>query len=260
MRLGLIFLLFFGIAGAASLERQTWAVDGVAREALVHVPDKIPDGGAPVVFVFHGRGGSMRQASRNMPIHAQWPEAIVVYPQGLPTAGELTDPGGRETGWQTRAGAWGDRDLRFFDILLADLRARHAIDQRRIYATGHSNGGAFTYLLWAERGDVFAALAPSAAVLARGEGKLRQLRPKPIFHVASPADPLVQFAWQERMLDYVLRLNGCGKLLPDAMGCTRYPSDSGCDVEVYLHDGGHQYPSATAPELIVKFFQAHPAR
>jgi hypothetical protein len=112
----------------------------------------------------------------------------------------------------------------------------------------------------AERGDVFAALAPSAAVLARGEGKLRQLRPKPIFHVASPADPLVQFAWQERMLDYVLRLNGCGKLLPDAMGCTRYPSDSGCDVEVYLHDGGHQYPSATAPELIVKFFQAHPAR
>lgn len=243
--------------GAAQLERMTWVIDGVTREALIHVPAKVPDGGAPLVFAFHGHGGSMAQASRSFPIHEKWPEAIVVYPQGLPTAGQLTDPKGERAGWQGRAGTEGDRDLRFFDIMLADLRQRHAIDPRRIYSTGHSNGGGFTYLLGAERGEVFAALAPSSSLLGRG---FQKFKPKPVLHVASPQDELVKFAWQQRMLDYVLKLNGCAAFKPEAMGYTSYPSKSGNDVAVYLHAGGHKYPSEVAPELIVKFFQAHPAR
>lgn len=243
--------------GAAPLERLTWSVDGVSREALVHVPAKIPAAGAPLVIAFHGHGGSMAQASRSFPINEKWPEAIVVYPQGLPTPGMLTDPKGEHAGWQGLAGAQGDRDLKFFDVLLADLRQRHAVDARRIYATGHSNGGGFTYLLWAERGDVFAALAPSSALLARG---FQRFKPKPLLHLGSPQDALVKFAWQQRMLDYVLKLNDCGALKPDAMGYTAYPSGSGHEVAVYLHAGGHRYPSEVAPELIVKFFQAHPTR
>lgn len=238
-------------------ERHTWIVAGVTREALIHVPAKIPAAGAPLVFAFHGHGGSMAQAARSFPIHEKWPDAIVVYPQGLPTAGQLTDPKGDRAGWQGRAGAGDDRDLKFFDEMLAGLRERYRIDPKRIYATGHSNGGGFTYLLWAERGDVFAALAPSSALLARGSQKFQ---PKPVLHVASPQDELVKFAWQERMIDHVLKLNGCGPFKPDVMGATTYPSKSGSDVVVYLHDGGHKYPSDTAPELIVNFFQAHPAR
>jgi polyhydroxybutyrate depolymerase len=242
---------------AAPLERLTWTVDGVSREALVHVPAKVPAGGAPLVFAFHGHGGSMAQAARSFPIHEKWPEAIVVYPQGLPTAGQLTDPKGERAGWQGRAGVEGDRDLKFFDVMLAGVRERHAVDPKSIYATGHSNGGGFTYLLWAERGDVFAALAPSSALLARG---FRKAKPKPMLHVASPQDELVKFAWQERMIRTVLELNGCGEFQPAAMGYTAYPSKSGHDVAVYLHAGGHKYPSDAAPELIVRFFQAHPAR
>lgn len=256
MRLSLIFLLLLGLARAAApLERLTWTVDGVKREARIHVPAKFPEAGAPLVFAFHGHGGSAQQASRSFPIHEKWPEAIVVYPQGLPTAGQLTDKSGQEAGWQGRAGAEGDRDLKFFDVMLADLKKRYAVDPKRVYSTGHSNGGGFTYLLWAERGDVFAAMAPSSALLARG---FQKFKPKPLFHVASPQDELVKFAWQERMLDYVLKLNGCGAFKPDAMGSTVYPSKSGNEVVVYLHSGGHRYPSDVAPELIVKFFKAHP--
>jgi polyhydroxybutyrate depolymerase len=257
MRAGLIFLLLLGLARAAAPDRVTWTVGGVAREALVYAPAKIPAAGAPLVFAFHGHGGSMAQASRSFPIHEKWPEAIVVYPQGLPTAGQLTDPKGEKPGWQGRAGAEGDRDLKFFDAMLADLRKRHAVDARRIYATGHSNGGGFTYLLWAERGEVFAALAPSSALLARG---FQKFKPKPLLHIASPQDELVKFPWQQRMLDYVLKLNGCEALKPGAMGFTAYPAKSGNDVAVYLHAGGHKYPGEVAPDLIVKFFQAHPAR
>jgi polyhydroxybutyrate depolymerase len=146
----------------------------------------------------------------------------------------------------------GDRDLRFFDVMLAELRTRHRIDDRRIYATGHSNGGQFTYLLWAERGDVFAALAPSAAVLSRG---FQKFQPKPVLHIGSPQDPLVKFVWQASMIDHVLKLNGCDVRNPDADGYTSYPSSRGDGVATYLHSRGHRYPDE-ATEIIVTFFKA----
>ena len=255
-----LWLLVIGCAAqvqAAGLARFEWTVGGEKREALVSLPDKLAEPGrkaVPVVFAFHGHGGSMRQASRSFPIHQLWPEAIVVYPQGLPTPSALVDREGRMAGWQALAGAQDDRDLKFFDTMLAGLKSRYPVDEKRIYATGHSNGGLFTYLLWAERGDTFAAFAPSSALLAAGFSKAP---PKPVLHIGSPQDPLVKFSWQERMLDTVLALNGCGPRKPDATGYTVYPSTKGAEVATYLHDGGHRYPDA-APALIVTFFKSHP--
>lgn len=249
------FLLgVFGTLEAEDLEHHTWNVDGVTREALVSLPENpVREGGLPVVFAFHGHTGTMRQASRSFPIHELWPEAIVIYPQGLPTPSALVDPEGKFSGWQGMAGAQGDRDLKFFDTMLADLREHQAIDPKRVYATGHSNGGLFTYLLWAERGDVFAAVAPSAALLNRG---LLRLEPKPVLHIGSPEDTLVKFEWQARMIDYVLKLNGCAPRRPEALGYTSYPSAKGAEVATFLHAGGHRY-SSEASALIVQFFQAH---
>lgn len=196
----------------------------------------------------------MRHAARTMAIHPLWPEAWVVYPQGLPTPGHLTDPEGRKAGWQRESGDQDDRDLRFVDAMLAAGHTAGRIDGRRIFATGHSNGGAFTYLLWAERGATFAAFAPSAAVIVRGA---RKLEPRPVLHLGSPQDPLVKWNWQSRMIDHVLAVNHAGPRRPDSPGLTTYPTASvaGAPVAVFIHDGGHGYPEA-GPELIVEFFRA----
>jgi polyhydroxybutyrate depolymerase len=240
---------------AGELQRRTWEVDGVTRESLVSLPPgPAPAVGWPLVFAFHGHGGTMNQASRSFPIHQVWPDAIVVYPQGLPTASALVDREGKFPGWQNMAGAQGDRDLKFFDAMLVSLRKDYRVDDKRIYATGHSNGGLFTYLLWSERGEVFAAFAPSAALLVKG---FQKFQPKPVLHIGSPEDLLVKFAWQERMIDYVLLVNGCGPRQSEAMGYTSYPSSKGAEVATFLHPNGHRYP-AEAPALIVRFFQAHP--
>ncbi len=231
---------------------RTWDVGGVKREALVFEPSKKSEGKVPLVFDFHGHGGTARNAARVHHIHTAWPEALVVYMQGLNTPGRLTDPEGKRPGWQARPGDQGDRDLRFFDAVLASMKADYPVDERRIYATGHSNGGGFTYLLWARRGEAFAAFAPVAA--AAGP-YFREAKPKPVFHAASEKDPLVTFAMQTRTLDRVKKLDGCEGQGEDwAKGCLRYPSKDGTPVVVYLHDGGHRYPEA-APELIVKFFK-----
>ena len=240
-------------AGAGP-ETREWTVDGVKREALVYRPTKTAStGGIPVIFAFHGHGGTMAQAARSFALQDQWPEALVIYPQGLKTVGLLTDPDGQRNGWQMTAGGSDNRDLAFFDAMLATVRKEPGIDETRIYATGHSNGGGFTYLLWAQRADVFAAFAPVAAIAPLGN---LPTVPKPVMHIAGKADPLVKFAWQERTLQFVRKLNGCGAGLPwpaDA-SCTLYPSAKGTPVVTRVHEGGHKYP-AEAPGLIVTFFK-----
>lgn len=241
------------IHAAEALTRREWKVDGVVREALVHVPPKAKSEATPVVFAFHGHGGRMNHAARTFGYHTLWPEALVVYMQGLNTPGILTDPEGKKSGWQSRIGDQGDRDLKLFDAVLADLKAEYRVDEKRIYATGHSNGGGFTYLLWATRGDRFAAFAPSAAPAARN---LALLKPKPVLHVAGEKDTLVKFEWQQQTMNALRKLNQCGEGRPWAKDCTLYESKLGAPVVTFIHPGAHQFPAA-APALIVKFFQEH---
>lgn len=241
------------LPAADSLTRREWKVDGVVREALVYVPPKAKAEAPPVVFAFHGHGGAMNHAARMYGYHTLWPEAMIVYPQGLNTPGKLTDPEGKKPGWQHGLGDQGDRDLKFFDAVLAALKTEYHVDEKRLYATGHSNGGGFTYLLWAARGDRFAAFAPSAAAAPR---LLDQLKPKPVLHVAGENDPLVKFAWQQQTLNALRKINECGAGQPWAKDCTLYESKLGAPVVTFIHPGTHQFP-ATAPAIIVKFFKQH---
>ncbi|MBC7369472.1 MAG: esterase [Undibacterium sp.] len=241
------------LPAAEALTRRTWTVEGVTREALVALPPDATTKPTPVLFVFHGHGGTMGHAARTMAFHTLWPEALIVYPEGLNTPGTLTDPEGKKSGWQSAAGDQGDRDLKFFDALLASLRREFHIDDRRLYATGHSNGGGFTYLLWAGRGAQFAPFAPSSPIAARAVPKLK---PKPVWHLAGRNDDLVKFAWQGRMIEAVRRINQCGPAQPAVNGQVTYPSKVGAPVVTYIHAGGHTFP-AEAPALIVAFFKTH---
>ncbi len=239
---------------ADSLTRREWQVDGVVREALVYVPPKAGTATTPVIFAFHGHGGTMNHAARTFGYHTLWPEALVVYMQGIKTPGILTDPEGKKSGWQSRLGDQGDRDLKFFDAVLMTLKQEYRVDEKQLYATGHSNGGGFTYLLWATRGGRFAAFAPAAA--APAARNLPRLKPKPVLHVAGEKDALVKFAWQQQTMNALRRLNECGVGKPWAKHCTVYESKLGAPVVTFIHPGGHEFPAA-APALITKFLQEH---
>lgn len=239
---------------AAELEHWDFTVDGVARSALVHIPARAALEPTPVVFVFHGHGGSSEQAARSFHMEQEWPEAISVYMQGLKTPGQITDPEGRRAGWQAMPGDQGDRDLKFFDAVLRRLEENYEIDTARIYSTGHSNGGGFTYLLWLTRSDVISAVAPSAAAAPY----VLRLKPKPAFLLGGKNDNLVKFEWQQAMMKAIHRINGCdaaGQAWEDV--CTLYPSQTGRPLVTYIHDGRHQLGPG-APDLIATFFRDRP--
>jgi len=251
------FLCQTHFAAAADDPVQKWEIDGVERQGLVYAPESAKTEPAPLLFAFHGHGGSMHNAANTFKYEKLWPEAIVVYLQGLPTPGRLTDPEGKKAGWQAKAGDQGDRDLKLFDAVLKWTRQTYKVDDKRIYCAGHSNGGGFTYLLWATRGDVLAAVAPSSSA---GLEVLKDLKPKPLLHIGGLKDPLVRFEWQKSMIDGVRKINGCdpdGKADGDRI--TVYPSATGTPVEAYLYDGGHAPPPEAWPE-VVKFFKEHPAK
>ena len=256
--LSFILLALLPAFSAEVLTRHEFTVDGVVREALVAAPASAKSKPAPLVFGFHGHGGNMNNAARMYHVHTLWPEAIVVYPQGLNTPGQLTDPEGKKAGWQGAAGLQGDRDLKFFDAMLAALQKEFQVDAKRIYSTGHSNGGGFTYLLWAERGEKFAAFGPSAAAARRALGTQGGMKPKPMIHIAGENDPLVKYEWQKLTMEAVRKSNQCGEgaSWEGEKGCTLYPSKVRAPVVTFIHPGTHTY-APEAPALIVKFFKQH---
>jgi polyhydroxybutyrate depolymerase len=242
--------------------RVEWTVGGVKREALVAAPAAAKSNPSPLVFAFHGHGGSMTNVARAHAFHKHWPEAVCVYPQGLPTVSKLVDPEGKKAGWQHNAGETADRDLAFFDAVLKTLKADYKIDEKRVYVTGHSNGGRFTHLLMAERGDTFAAFAPSASVAG---GLTKGYKAKPYLHVAGEKDQLVAFASQQRTVAAMRALNGCaeeGKAWAKAGTVTgvRYESKGGPPVVELTHPGDHAFPAADAVPLIVRFFKENPGK
>jgi len=253
----LLTSLPMSLAGAQGLSESRWIVDEVERTAWVRVPELEEGETAPLVFVWHGHGGKAKGTSRGFKTHVHWPEAIVVYPQGLKTAG-LYDPEGKRSGWETRGKAEENKDLKFFDVMLADFRERGIVDERRIHSTGHSNGGGFTYTLLFERGEVFASVAPSSA----GTGRFFREKAKvhiPILHLAGEKDKVVPMEWQEPAIQAILKHNECGEpeTWADHPLCKIYPSKLDAPLVTYVHPGGHRMPK-DAGELFVRFFQAFP--
>ena len=222
-------------------------VGGVKRQALIYAPSVKSDH-PPVVFGFHGHGGNMRNAARSFQMQELWPEAVVVYMQGLPTPGVLTDPKGERNGWQSKEGDGGNRDLKFFDVVYDKVVHDFRADPKRIYAMGHSNGGSFTYLLWAARADKIAAFGPSGAVASVYRG---QLVPKPAFIVSGEQDQLVRPIAQQFGISYVKSLDGVDGDVK--MGVLK---GSKADLGLYIYPGDHTYPRE-ANKPMVEFFKTH---
>jgi polyhydroxybutyrate depolymerase len=259
IRIVFLLMILAALAPAALAQTtMTWTVDGVQREALVFAPTPVLATNAqpvPLVFAFHGHGGTMKSASQVMHLQTLWPGAVIVYPQGLKTPSQV-DPQGNFPGWQVRAGQAGlnDRDLKFFDAMLATMRQKFPVDHERVYATGFSNGAIFTYLLWAERGKALAAFGVVAGKLDSAE---HLTLPRAVEVIGATNDNVLPFADQQQSIDLARQIdNATGPSQPCGPICTFYPSSSQTPVVTRIHNLGHVYPP-WAGAAIVEFLKLH---
>ena len=242
------------------LQKMTWTISGVTREALVH-PATGGSGQPAVIFAFHGHGGTdLGFAERAFEV--SWPEAIVVYPQGLPTQSH-EDKAGKSAGWQHSVGEVNnrtgiqDQDIKFFDAMLSTFNKSYNANMNHIFVHGWSNGGDFVYnVLWTARGSKLAALAPAAVTLGTTNGKVTV----PVIHTAGTKDPTVRFSNQQQTAQQVRTLDKCSSngtkwaTGPSGLLGTHYSSSIDAPEVFLQYDGGHSYPF-TVPAYIVKFFK-----
>jgi polyhydroxybutyrate depolymerase len=193
----------------------------------------------------------MNAAAAHMAVQDAWPEAVVVYLQGLPSPG-VKSKRGEAPGWQFEAGQANDRDLKFVDAVLATMKQNYAIDANRVYASGFSQGAYFTLLLWSKRAQDFAAFAACGVALIP---PLQLTQPRAYLQISGEDDQVIPITAQKSAIAAAKQVNGAtGIGQPCGMGCTRYESSGGTPVVTLIHLGGHIYPSGLSAR-VVEFFK-----
>ena len=231
---------------------------GGKRKYLVHVPGQYdPNKPMPLLIAYHGSGSDPLALERATEFSSPDvnPGMISVYPAGI------------NKSWEGPSYASADvSDLQFTTDLVKQLKNDFCIDTKRIYATGHSNGGGFvnTLACSTQHGGQFAGFAPVAASLYTdlngNNGCDSSERMRPIFEVHGDGDMVIPYEGGP----------GRGGPLPDIMEwierwsrrnqCTSGPSkkqlannvtdlswtcggQKGVVRHVVLEGGPHAYPS-----------------
>lgn len=233
-----------------SLKAVNIIVDGIKRRFLIHIPIDATRKNTPVILVFHGHSANMYYAALQFKCEKYWPEAIVVYLQGINTPGGIVDQKGLFTGWQMNIGENEDRDIHFFDSMIDYLKLNYKIDTKKIYLLGHSNGGLFVYELWAARPEVIAAIVSISAMIPSKIDPI-SLIPKPIFHIAGENDSIVKYELQLETIKAIEKVNKCESSLSISdLGIQKYKSLIHIPLMTYIHNGGHSVPKEVIPYII----------
>ncbi len=227
---------------------KTFSIEGVSRKCIIYEPQQKTEK-VPVVFVFHGHGGNTKHASKTMNFQDEFPEALVVFMQGIPgTSGYVVDKEGSLNGWQMFPNENGNRDVLFFDEVLKNLKENYKIDENKIFVVGHSNGARFANVLWKERGDQLAGII---SVAAQGGFMIKGAKPISVWMSMGKNDPLVSYDFQKKSIPIVIE-----NLRVDAAKFRTkkefkiYQGIDNTELIVEERDAGHEFPQKSIPEMV----------
>lgn len=155
---------FAGISIAQTQTTETLTFDSEDREYIIYTPASYDGSVAyPLLFAFHGGGGyavDFIQIADFRPI-ADTANFILVYPQAL---GDPTDDIPGSPNWIRKNQPTFD-DLPFVDALLDNIIASYNVNTTRVYATGYSLGGEFTFELGCRLNNRLAAIGVVARTM-----------------------------------------------------------------------------------------------
>lgn len=227
---------------------------GLTRTYQLHLPaDYQRKRDWPLIVAYHGRGNTGEGTELFSKLSTL--PAIVAYPDGVIGLGD-----GDRQAWQGAPYSAPDvDDVAFTEDLLDELESTLCVDERRIYATGKSNGAGFVGIVGCVLADRFAALAPVAGAFYPNGIDCHPSRPVPVIDFHGTADATIPYPGDaDRGLpaipDWVAAWAGrdhCRVRLPDKtiepditvsrwVGCAR-----GVEVtHVAVTGGGHTWPGA----------------
>ena len=239
------------------LYRRSLEHGGRQRSYLLEVPARTGQPRPPLVLIMHGYTSAADEVRTYLASEraSPWLRAgyVRAFPQGLAKSWN----GGACCGEAARAGV---DDVGFLREVARQAAQLTCADERRVYATGMSNGGFMAYRLACEASDVFAAIAPVGAVLGVDPAQCTPARPVPLLAFNGRADRIVPyegggdvgsrpFASAADSVKHFARQYGCAgastvSFRGPATTCARHDDcTSGAEVEACASArGGHCWP------------------
>jgi predicted esterase len=215
----------------------TQTILGLSTEIVAGEPTDTP---GPLLFTWHGTGGSGRQALLQLP---QTVQRDIVARGGIVIA--PSDNGQVRAGTDVTIvlGVWYDgADLAFADQIVACAVQNHNIDPRQIFVTGCSAGGLMAGVMSLERSSYVAAAAPNSGGITAPLFSIEDRTRVPAvmtMHGGAGDNVIVNFGDTSRQLASVL-----GPLGSFIVDCN--------------HNSGHCGAPASLHEKAWEFLLAHP--
>jgi polyhydroxybutyrate depolymerase len=171
-----------GAAGTTSVISLPYG--GLQRSYRLFVPTALPAGPRPLVLMLHGLETTASWMElRGTDLGAGTTGTLVAYPEGI----GMSWNSGSCCGAAKTAGL---DDVGFLAAIIADVKARMAVDGARVAIGGASDGGVMSYRFACDRTDLVSALYIVASVNLE---KCAPSRPVSLMHVHGQADPIVPY-------------------------------------------------------------------
>jgi len=167
-------------------------VNNTNREYIIYVPENFTGTSSlPLLLSFHGLSSNMNfnYDYTNFGELAERENFIVVHPNGI------------DNRWTVSA--TNNPDIDFIEALLDQLENDYNIASNRIYSTGMSNGGNFSFTLACGLNDRIAAIASvTGLMLQMAIGDCIPSRPLAVLHIHGTEDLIANYAFVQGGLDF----------------------------------------------------------
>jgi len=243
-------------------------IGGRDRVFLTYVPQNLKPN-APLLIMFHGGGGDgpmARLGTGGVYDHlADRDGFVVIYPYGIGSSWNTC-----RKAQSNVARRWDVDDIGFVEAMIEQSVRAYGIDRKRVFATGHSNGGQISYRLLLERPDLVAGVAAVSSNLPAPSNMdcMTKNVPTPVMTINGTADPVALYNGGQRpgsgngpamstkeTMEYFAKLNGqdgppeitrlphLKESDPTSVERTAWTAPGKAPVVLYtVHGGGHVVP------------------
>ena len=256
---------------------------------LVVPPGLDPAKSYPLVLFLHGYGasGSVFESALGVGAIARSRQFIYAIPDGTPDSHKMKFWNATDACCDFDGKSLDD--VAYLRAVLADAMSKQAIDRKRVFVLGYSNGGFMAQRLACELSDTIAGIASIAGAAWKDASKCTPSEPVTVLQVHGDADPIVRYegghvldkiqmqphpsaretvaGWASRdrcgatllpgaLLDLEDKLEGAETVTAHYAGC----ADSA--VELWTVRGGNHFiaQKPRAIEAILAFLFGHPKR
>ena len=172
-------LSFAQWGGGGKTIRDYKKVSVSGRDVYVYAPSGLAEN-SPLLLSLHGanQDPDYQQSNTHWETVADTAGFVVAYPKG----------GEGYSAWDIS----GDQDTKWISAVIDQLVKDYKLNPKRVYLSGFSMGGMFSYHAISKIADKIAAIAPCSGTNVYGASKAQ--RPMPIFHPHGTKDDVLNYS------------------------------------------------------------------